>query len=274
LKNISVFGGSGFIGGTFSSTYPGAIDLVSRDNPKPKFPDILYCISTTDNYNVFHNPTLDFQTNLIKLVNDLEVIRNNFSKFTFNFVSSWFVYGKSNRLPFQEDDCCDPRGFYSISKLAAEKIVRSYCETYGSTYRIMRLCNVFGRNDKKISSKKNAVQYLIGKLKKNEDVYLYEGGEVTRDFMDVRDIAEALGIILNNAQLNRTINVGSGIETKIIDIITEAKFLFGSTSKILAVPTPSFHQLIQGPRAFLEVSYLNSLGFAPAYPLLKELRNL
>jgi nucleoside-diphosphate-sugar epimerase len=274
LKNVSIFGSTGFIGSSFSEYYVGRIDEVKRENPNPEYSDILYCIGTTDNYNIYNSPTVDIETNLIKLIKDLEIIRGKFEKPIINYLSSWFVYGKSEKLPFSVEDCCDPRGFYSISKLAAEKILITYCETYNLSYRILRLCNVYGAKDKGVSAKKNALQFLITQIKENEMVKLYNGGNITRDYLDVRDVVRALSLIVNNADLNMIINIGSGLETKIIDVITKAKELYQSKSEIVSITPPHFHQILQNSRAVLDVSYLSSLGFRPKFNIFKELINL
>jgi nucleoside-diphosphate-sugar epimerase len=274
LKSISVFGSTGFIGSNFSKFYEGSVDEVEKEKPNPKFSEILYCIGTTHNYNIFDMPTLDIETNLIKLIKDLEIIRTKFSNFTINYLSSWFVYGKSNKLPFSVDDCCDPRGLYSVSKLAAEKMLISYCEIYKLNYRILRLCNVYGASDRGVSAKKNALQFMIGQIKNNEIVNLYDGGNVTRDYLDVRDVSRAISLIINKADFNIIINIGSGVETKIINVISKAKEIFQSNSEIVSISPPYFHQLLQNSRAVLDVSYLSKLGYTQKFDIFQEIINL
>ena len=57
-------------------------------------------------------------------------------------------------LDTKESDYCDPTGFYSITKRAAEQLIISYCNTFNLKYRILRLTNIIGENDKKVSSQK------------------------------------------------------------------------------------------------------------------------
>jgi nucleoside-diphosphate-sugar epimerase len=274
MFRVSVFGATGFIGENFAMANPDHVDKVDREKPDPKFDQVLYAIGTTDNYNVFENPKLDIETNLIKLIDDLELLRSKFNTFTFNYLSSWFVYGDSTPLPFTKENICDPKGFYSISKFAAEKFLISYCETYKINYRILRLSNIYGKGDKGVSAKKNALQFLVSKIKMNENIYLYEGGNFVRDYLDIRDAIDAINLIVNNGKLNSIYNVGSGKPTRFIDLMNKAKLSFNSSSEFLSIATPEFHQLVQVRDSYLDISDLSLLGFLPKYDIIHEIINL
>ena len=116
MSKISVYGGTGFIGGTFCNIFADKVIKVLRDERLPFSKDILYFISTTTNYNVFDSLTLDINTNLNILMEVLSHCKN--SGITFNYVSSGFVYG-NDIIDAKETDIPDPRGFYSITKRAA-----------------------------------------------------------------------------------------------------------------------------------------------------------
>ena len=271
MIKVSVFGSTGFIGSNFANANSELVDRVDRDKPNPKFDQILYAIGTTDNYNVFENPKLDIETNLIKLIDDLELIRKKFGTFTINYLSSWFVYGDSTPLPFTTQNNCNPKGFYSISKFAAEKFLISYCQTHKINYRILRLSNIYGIGDNGISAKKNALQFLVGKIKDNEPIDLYEGGEFVRDYLDVRDATKAIEIIINKGKLDSIYNVGSGKPTRFIDLMNKAKKAFKSSSEFNNIPTPEFHKLVQVRDSYLEISDLLALGFLPKYDIIDEI---
>ena len=140
---ISIYGGTGFVGSHYVKQYGGL--LIPRNERNPQSDNVLYFISTTDNYNVFTDVHLDVDTNLSVLLSTLEACREANVK-TFNFISSWFVYGDTD-LPASETSYCDPKGFYSITKRAAEQLLISYCQTFGMNYRILRLGNVVGKGD-------------------------------------------------------------------------------------------------------------------------------
>ena len=187
--SLSVYGATGFVGSEFARKSKFKNETLSRTNLNPSFSEVIYFVGTTDNYNVLENPKLDIQVNLEFLIDQLETLRLKFGKFRFNFISSWFVYGDAQKPPFKESGPCEPKGFYSISKYAAELFLKSYCATYGIEYRIIRLSNIFGSNDGGVSKKKNALQYLLNEIKNQNPVRLYEGGEFVRDYLDVRDVA-------------------------------------------------------------------------------------
>jgi len=270
---ISIFGGSGFIGSNYAKFSKYDVNLVPRMSDKSLSSDILYCIGTTDNYNILTDPYLDIKTNLELLIKVLEENRKTFGHFTFNYLSSWFVYGEGE-LPYTIDSVCNPKGFYSISKYAAEMFLVSYCKTFGIDYRIFRLGNVFGPNDSGISHKKNSLQYLTQKIKNDEDISLYEDGDFVRDFIHVEDVVSAIDLVLEKSPTNIVINVGSGEPTKFRDAINVVHTHHNSRSKILNIPTPEFHKVVQVRDAFLDISYLTSIGFRITKPILRDIINL
>ena len=191
----------------------------------------------------------------------------------FNFISSWFVYGKS-RLPARETDYCDPRGFYSITKRCAEQMLISFCETFGVKYRILRLCNVVGNGDKKISSKKNAIQFMINLLKENKDVPLYESGYVLRDVMHIKDVCKAIDLVLAEGGLNEIYNIGSGVPQSIREIVEIAKKTLNSSSNLITIDTPKFHNQVQSRDFYLDTSKLKSLGFEQSINIKESIKEL
>ena len=111
MEKINLLG-KGFIGSRFTELYPNVI-VNERNDYQVKTNNVLYFISTTDNYSVITDPYIDITTNLLTLIKTLESCKNK--DITFNFISSWFVYGQI-ALPATENSICEPRGFYSITK--------------------------------------------------------------------------------------------------------------------------------------------------------------
>lgn len=255
-NNISVFGSTGYIGNNFCKESDSI--RIERDSLDSKTGNILYFISTNSNYNIFDDPHKDVNTNLNHLISVLD--RNRGKIDVFNFVSSWFVYGNTD-LPANENSICFPTGFYSITKKCAEDLLISYCKTFGINYRIIRLCNIYGKVDKKASAKKNALHYLINKVISGEEVSLYDGGEVIRDYMHIDDACKAIDLIIKKGNLNEVYNVGNGEPLKIKNIIDYAMKITESSSIIKSIEVPDFHKLVQVKDMYLNNEKLVSLGY-------------
>lgn len=268
---ISVYGSSGFIGSNFCRLYSNECLKIDREKNTPESNNILYFISTVDNYNIHTNPYLDVETNLTKLIQVLEACKKTNKEFVFNFISSWFVYGKTTAIPANEESICNPTGFYSITKYAAEKMLASYCNTFGIKYRILRLTNIIGPDDKKASKKRNAVQYMIGCLKNNESIQIYQDGFSIRDFMDVDDCCRAIKLCLDVLPLNEIINISNSEPKTIKEIIYYAKEKLDSKSEIQSISAPEFHKTVQIKNMWLDNKKLLSYGYIPKISVLESI---
>ena len=260
---LQVFGGSGFVGSEVTRQIENCI-VNARDDYTVKTYDILYLISTVTNYNVKTDPYIDIDTNLTTLMRVLSQCKD--SHLTFNFVSSWFVYGDTE-MPAKEDSYCKPNGFYSITKRCAEQLIISYCETFNIKYRILRLANVAGHGDAKASPQKNALQHMINELKQNRDVNVYDGGMLYRDYIHVKDAVKAIKLIIDKGEVNTIYNVGNGKALLFKDMIEYAKELIGGTGKLNNIDIPQFHKTVQVKSMWIDNSKLRNLGYEPDYDM-------
>lgn len=259
MNNLSVFGGTGFIGGKFCQMYSDKVTLVPRDGKNPTTKDVIYFISTTTNQSVFTDLHVDIDTNLTLLMDVLSNCRDK--DITFNFVSSCFVYG-NNVLNAKETDCCNPTGFYSITKRSAEQLLISFCNTFGIKYRIFRIGNVYGL-DPTITPGKNVLGYMIGLLKNDQDIKLFDGGNFLKDYIFVEDVCNAIKLLVDYGEINQIYNIATGKSKSFRDIILSARNIVGSDSKIVNVEIPKEQQYLQIKNMTLDTTKLFSLGFFP-----------
>ena len=259
MNNLSVFGGTGFIGGKFCQLYPDKVTLVPRDGRNPPTKDVLYFISTTTNQSVFKDLHVDIDTNLTLLMDVLSNCRDK--DITFNFVSSCFVYG-NDVLDAKETDCCNPTGFYSITKRSAEQLLISYCKTFDIKYRIFRIGNVYGL-DPTITPGKNVLGYMIGLLKQHKDIKLFDDGDYKKDYMFVEDICRAIKFLIKKSETNQIYNVATGSSMTFKDILLTASDIVSSRSEFIPVPFPKEQEYLQVKNMTLNVDKLSSMGFLP-----------
>jgi len=280
---VNVFGGYGFVGSEYCNVAKGWIKNY-RDNYQVRSADCVYFISTVDNYNIHVDSLLDINTNLVVLVKVLDeyrkYVKETGEKGTFNFVSSWFVYGKDSGFGegargIPETDSCDPKGFYSITKRCAEQLLMSYCETFGLNYRILRLANVLGKEDKKVSAKKNALQYLLAEIASNRPVDLYDSGYFYRDYIDVRDCARAIDLVVQQGEINSIYNIGNGKPIIFRDIVRYARDAMDSASELRTIEQKEFHKKVQSSRSFfMDNTKLRELGYRPEYSIQQTIDDI
>lgn len=271
MGKVSVFGGTGFVGSKYCELSNGECVKIERESREPVSDDIVYFISTTSNYNIFDDVHKDVDVNLTLL---LDVLKNlEPGKSTFNFISSWFVYGDCD-LPATEESYCNPKGFYSITKRAAEQMIISYCETFKIDYRILRLSNVYGAGDKGVSKKKNALQFLIEELRQDNPINLYHNGEFFRDYMHVDDIARAIDLCVEKGEKNQIYNIGSGEKVEFKDVIDIVINEFDSKSELTDIEPPEFHKTCQVKDFYMDTTKLKELGFKNKITIEEGIKNL
>ena len=263
MKELNIFG-KGFIGGRFCEMTDNVI-INEREDYLSKTNDILYMISTIDNSNVHTDPFLDIDTNLNILIKVLESCKHR-KVVTFNFISSWFVYGNTD-LPAREDSRCYPNGFYSITKRTAEQLLISYCETFDIKYRIIRMANVLGEQDKKVSAKKNALQYLIRKIKNDEDIFLYDNGNICRDYIYVDDAVTAINMVIDKGKTNEIYNVGNGEPVEMRSALAYVRLKTCSKSKFINIEPSDLQGSIQTKNMVLNVNKIKDLGYEKKYKI-------
>lgn len=272
MNGLNIFGGYGFVGSAYVRMfYDAAVGNIAhvnrRDDRRVYSADILYLISTVHNYHIFNDPHEDINTNLNLLVDVLErwkdYQKSTGEKGTFNFVSSWSVYGNQKELPVNEDAVCDPHGWYIITKRCAEQLLVEYCTTFGLQYRILRFANIVGPGDAKVSSKKNTLQYAINLLASGKDVELFGDGLFYRDFMHVDDCARAVDLVMGKGKTNETYNIGNGKTWLYTDILVYTKHVLKSAGNIVYKEPTDFQKKVPVGSFYLDVTKLRSLGFVP-----------
>jgi nucleoside-diphosphate-sugar epimerase len=268
---ITLFGGTGFVGSHFIGHNPNRFIIQSRDDFNPATNNILWLISTLSNYNVFEDLLIDIHTNQILLMKMLDNAKKKFGEdFCVNYVSTWFVYGLGKENPVKENELCNPKGFYAITKHSAEQLLESYCATFGVKYRILRLAGVLGRGDNHTSYKKKAVQYMVSELMEGNKVKLYKEVSI-RDFIDVRDCVRAMEMVIDTGDWNTVYNVGNGEGISVNSLIYQAQKI-ADRGEVYEVEVPTFHKKVQTREFWMDTTKLKLLGYRQKYTLEDTLK--
>lgn len=257
----SVFGSLGFIGSHLakdSRCIP--VETSREDRGIIQFPTnrAIFLRSTVHNYHPKDGDVFtDVETNLLHMLQTLKSGHDKFGKdFEFIYISTWFVYGNAFSCHPSEMDICNPSGFYSITKYAAEMLIRSYCETNGIKYKIIRLANVLGIGDEKASKRKNALQYMVKTLCEGGTIDLYIG-DFYRDYLHVSDAVSGILSVAERGNSGEIYNVGSGKGSIVSDLVYYAQDKIKSRGLsgglINLVEPPDFHKIVQTHSLWLDI---------------------
>jgi UDP-glucose 4-epimerase len=146
------------------------------------------------------------------------------------------VYGKSENVPFSEDDdlvigpSTKSRWSYAASKLLDEFMALS-C---GAPAIVARIFNTVGLRQS--SQYGMALPTFIKQALLGEPITVHGGGKQSRCFCDVRDTVEALIRLMEVKAYGQVVNVGNTTEISIENLARMVKRLTGSNSEITYVP--------------------------------------
>jgi nucleoside-diphosphate-sugar epimerase len=181
------------------------------------------------------------------------------------FASSAAVYGDPISLPMDESHACAPVNEYGATKLVAEQLA-----LHAPDVVIARIFNVVGPGQSadhvcgRIAAQLAAAQPL-GR------VSLVVGPLApTRDFVDVRDVAAALIVLANRAPPGAVVNVASGVEVAIREVVSALVRAAGVEAHVVEGPGVAAGVL----RSVADVTRLRQLGFRGAYSLDHSLRTV
>lgn len=132
-----------------------------------------------------------------------------------DFISSCAVYGKSQST--NEDQECAPISINGITKFLNEKIIQEFCTENNIEYRIFRIFNTFGGNDRF-----SILARLKNSLEEGKPFPLFNEGLSQRDFIYVGDVAQILLNIINTKLPKPILNIGSGKTVRIREIVDKA----------------------------------------------------
>ena len=163
-------------------------------------------------------PYDSFQTNVLGSYNYIEASRRNNIK-RFIFASSGAVFGNT-RPPLKESNVRMPISPYGSSKLSIE----TFCETYSNVFNlnttILRFSNAYGPYS---LHKQSIVSKFITNILSNKAIVVNGDGSITRDYIHVSDICNAIYKSINDENGAKTYHVGTGKETSIKQLINKFK---------------------------------------------------
>ena len=169
---------------------------------------IINLAASVGNKRSIDHPIDDSEINVLGVLNLLEAAReNNIRKMVHS--SSAGIFGELKTLPIKEGHDLDPDTPYGVSKLAGEKHCLAYNKLYDMENVCLRYFNVYGLNQR-YDAYGNVIPIFAMRVLKNEAITIFDDGEQTRDFINVKDVANANIQSALSKGVKGVFNLGSG----------------------------------------------------------------
>ena len=205
-------------------------------------------------------------------------LANEFKKPVF-IASSSEVYGKSENVPFTENDDTVfgatnlPRWSYGCSKAIDEFLALAYHKQFGLDIVVGRFFNTIG--PRQSGQYGMVVPRFIEAAIKGENLKVYGNGSQSRCFCYVDDVIDAMtGLMKADKAIGGVFNIGSTEEISIKKLAEKIIELTQSKSKIELVPYEkaygkNFDDMARRVPSIRKIKALT--GFEPKIPLKKSL---
>ena len=176
-------------------------------------------------------PLYDAEVNILGSLNLIDLsVKHGVKRFVY-ISSGGAVYGDPHYLPCDEKHPVNPLSPYGASKHAVEHYLFLYHVNYGLDYVVLRYPNVFGPRQDPFGEA-GVVAIFTVRMLKGQEVYIFGDGYQERDFLYVKDVAEA-NLLAQEAEikfedpLDPIFNLGTGRGTNVREIYQALAGLIG-----------------------------------------------
>jgi UDP-glucuronate 4-epimerase len=207
------------------------------------------------------------EVNIVGSINMLEAARlHGCDRFVFASTSS--AYGKTEQLPFVETDPCNhPLAPYPASKKAVEVLGHSYTNLHEMNFTAVRFFSVYGPR-----GRPDMMPFMVtDKIYRGEEITLFDGGQMKRDWTYVDDIISGVIAALDTPMGFEIVNLGRGKPVLMSDFVATIEGLIGKPAVLTTPDAPASEPKI----TFANIDKARErLGYAPAVEVPEGLAKL
>ncbi|MFQ6064879.1 MAG: NAD-dependent epimerase/dehydratase family protein [Candidatus Bathyarchaeia archaeon] len=223
-------------------------------------PDVVFHLAgQLTHYEAFENPLYDVDVNSKTTIVALETLRKLKKPCRFILGSTFWVVGRPESLPIDEQTPCNPLNIYAVDRLASEYYCKIYNIVYDLDTVVMRLTNTFGPREQHSNPRKAALNYLLYKGFKGEDVTIYDEGKFFRDYIYVSDVISAARTIMEEGKSGQLYFVGTSKATWFYEIGRWIEEL--TPGKVVYVESPDYHKRIDVGNIVVDNTKIKQLGW-------------
>src|SRR3954454_7773835 len=201
-------------------------DLAREKRPQAVF----HLAAQIDVRRSLADPGFDASINVGGTANVLEAARASECRRVVFVSTGGAIYGEGEgqQIPLGEDAPIAPLSAYGQSKYAAEGYLALYERLYGLSGVSLRLGNVYGPRQDPLGEA-GVIAIFCGLLKEGGRPKVFGDGKQTRDYIYVGDVVSA-ALAAADSDATGPINIGTGKETDVLELIESLKSLSGNES--------------------------------------------
>jgi len=180
-------------------------------------PDVVFHLAAQADVRLsVDDPAADAAINVAGTINVLQAALGVGARVVFASTGG-AIYGETDVRPTPETSPTEPEAPYGTAKLCGEEYLGLFNRLHGTTHAILRLGNVYGpRQDP--NGEAGVVSIFAGKVLHGTSPTVFGDGAQTRDYVYVADVVRAFIAAADGGRAGRW-NVGTGIETSVLDLI-------------------------------------------------------
>lgn len=183
------------------------------------------------------------------------------------FLGSSCIYPKFCEQPMKEEylltsELEKTNEAYAIAKIAGLKMCEYYNKQYGTNFVSVMPTNLYGPNDNFDLENSHVLPALLrkvheAKINNSPTIEVWGSGKPLREFLYVKDMAEACIYIMENYNETPFLNIGTGVEISIRDLAETIKEVVSYDGTLVF----NAEKPDGTPRKLLDVSKLHNLGW-------------
>ena len=173
-------------------------------------------------------------------------------------------------LLIDEATCSNPGTTYGVSKYAIELLAFNLGRRYGIETAAMRYTYVQGPRNSFYNAYSGIARRFALRIRAGLAPVCYEDGLQRRDYVNVRDVARANLIALENPRSNGlALNVGGGRAVTVLDF---ARMMLDTSGSTLDPIVPGEYRLGDTRHTVSDLTRMRSLGWEPQVPVEENVR--
>ena len=155
------------------------------------------------------------------------------------FCGSACIYPKTTPMPIKEEYLLtglleETNKAYAIAKIAGVIMCQMYRKQYGCNFIAAMPTNLYGPGDNFNLNNSHVMPALLRKFyEASEKVEIWGSGKPRREFLYVDDLANALVFLMNKYNQPEPINVGTGIDVSIMELVELIKTTIGYKGQVV-----------------------------------------